>query len=309
MDPIPTREPPGGRRARFVTFAALVGLLTALALATAGPLLLGEGMEALRRVSSSFSGTFFVWVIVTLAAILGLAVPLALAGVVVGWLVGRARLGKRDQDPALKEPTRLANALGLPYAVLGTVHGHRVRTYRDRVVVQTETGDPVRFDRAALRGLAREDGAAAEAARTLRGHGVRSVSLGDGDVVVDGLDDGALGPVVRAALDLAASQRRLVRVAPRLGAAAEVGKGCPYCHEELQSVHEAPLVRCPACDVQQHAECWRDHGGCAVWRCRRAPPPAVEARRAEQAEPPAPAEPGEGAGAGEPPRIRVSVRS
>ncbi len=303
MTPAPptptTKDVPTGRRVRFVAFGVLVGLLTLLVLSTAGPALLGDFF-------ASFDGTsaLFVWAIVTLAAVLGIAVPLSLAGVVGNWLVTRARLGRRDADPALKEARRLVNAIGIPYAVTGSVHDHRVRAYRDRVVVQTETGDPLHFDRAALRGLAREDGPAAEAARTLRGHGVRRVHIGDGDVVVDGLDEGALGPVVRAALDLAASQRRLVRVAPRLGTAAEVGKGCPYCHEALASVHAAPLVRCPACDVQQHAECWRDHGGCAVWRCRRAPPPAVEARRAEQTEPPTPAEPS----TGEPPRIRVSVR-
>jgi len=274
-----------------------VGLLTLVVLFTCGPALLGDHF-------GHFDGfdLVFVWAIVTLAAVLGVAVPLALIGVAGNWLLTRFRLGRRDVDPALKEGRRLVNGIGIPYAVMGSVHDHRVRAYRDRVVVQTETGDPVSYDRAALRGLAREDGPAAEAARTLRGHGVRRVYMGDGDVVVDGLDEGALGPVVRAALDLAASQRRLVRVAPRLGAAAEVGKGCPYCHEALASVHETPLVRCPACDVQQHAECWRDHGGCAVWRCRRAPPPAVEARRAEAPAAEAPE------GPREPPHIRVSVR-
>lgn len=298
----PAKDAPAGGRVRAVTFAVLVGLLTLVVLATCGPALLGDRFGHVRGVD-----LIFIWAIVTLAAVLGVAVPLALVGVAGNWLITRARLGRRDADPALRDARRLVNAVGLPYAVLGTVHDHRVRAYRDRVIIQTETGDPLGLDRPALRALAREDGPAAEAARTLRGHGVRRVHLGDGAVVVDGLDDGALGPVVRAALDLAASQRRLVRVAPRLGATADgaPGKGCPYCHEELASVHEAPLVRCPACDVQQHAECWRDHGGCAVWRCRRAPSEAAEARRAEQAEPIAPAQPS----TGEPPRIRVSVRS
>jgi hypothetical protein len=72
--------------------------------------------------------------------------------------------------------------------------------------------------------------------------------------------------------------------APVAAAPAEgdvVGRACPICQAQL--VRGELAVRCPACQLDYHDECWRENGGCGAYGCARAP----EAKKAAAGEAPA----------------------
>lgn len=47
---------------------------------------------------------------------------------------------------------------------------------------------------------------------------------------------------------------------------------CPYCHDELGA---AATTRCSRCEARHHAECYTDHGRCAVFGCGQPPEKGV----------------------------------
>jgi hypothetical protein len=47
---------------------------------------------------------------------------------------------------------------------------------------------------------------------------------------------------------------------------------CPYCLSALGG--EGGVTACPGCGAVYHEECWRENGGCGVYGCSQAPPPA-----------------------------------
>lgn len=174
------------------------------------------------------------------------------------------------------EPVSVVGGAFGPYLVRGRLGEHEVRVFRDRVLVEAEAGH-LACGRSGLgqiaRGLVPAFAGGSEAARELLALGVRTVSSDGRRVLVTGSQLPAL-EVVTLALELARAGMR-VRVRPAI---AGHGAGCPYCHAALGSVREEATVRCPGCDVRQHAECWKDHGGCAVHGCRRAPASRPEER-------------------------------
>lgn len=44
---------------------------------------------------------------------------------------------------------------------------------------------------------------------------------------------------------------------------------CPFCRQPLLPVTLESTIRCSACEVRHHVECWGEHGGCSVLGCRR----------------------------------------
>lgn len=50
------------------------------------------------------------------------------------------------------------------------------------------------------------------------------------------------------------------------------GQNCPICLSLV--AQEDALQECPVCHTEYHAECWTENGGCAVYGCAAAPPPA-----------------------------------
>lgn len=233
------------------------------------------GVGALVLLLSAGTGS-----IVLFAAVLGLGVPLAIAAV---WSMVLARSRALTAKAALVERSEVVRGpLGLTYLVRGSVDGRPVRVSHGRVVI--EVVGPCRLDvnLDALVELSRGDHPLEHPFASERGRvaceqlvraGARRVVIGDRDVTVHGGGDPAA--LARAATALALAPA-LVRFAP----GAPVGSGCPYCHGALESVRVAPAVRCDGCDTRQHAECWREHGGCAVFRCRRAPTSTPDERAA-----------------------------
>ncbi len=45
-----------------------------------------------------------------------------------------------------------------------------------------------------------------------------------------------------------------------------VGKTCPYCQFPLKT--DSEVVKCPACQVPHHKECWQENRGCTTFGCR-----------------------------------------
>jgi hypothetical protein len=48
-----------------------------------------------------------------------------------------------------------------------------------------------------------------------------------------------------------------------------VSQTCPYCRE---TIADADLYRCSACQAPHHGDCWRENNGCTVFGCKNAPP-------------------------------------
>lgn len=45
---------------------------------------------------------------------------------------------------------------------------------------------------------------------------------------------------------------------------------CPFCKADLSRADlKDGVVRCPACEVAHHGECWRENGGCTTHACAR----------------------------------------
>jgi hypothetical protein len=153
--------------------------------------------------------------------------------------------------------------------VRGSCDGRAVRVYRDRVEVEVAAPRTSSVDSTVLAGLARASDANAAvqaAAATLEAAGVRAVEMWPNVVVIRG----GTGPAVelaRAAVEVALASAK-IRFS---GASARGAASCPFCHEAVGSVAHSPSLRCGDCDTLHHAECWREHGGCAIFSCRRAP--------------------------------------
>jgi hypothetical protein len=221
--------------------------------------------------------------IVLLAAVLGLGVPLAIAAVWSTLIARSAALSAKAA--ALERAEVVRSPLGLVYLVRGAVDGRAVRVAQGRVTVEVAGPSALDARAASLDAIARGDRPAGHPYASERGRaaaaqlvalGAQRVVVTDRDVTVHGGDDVVALARAAAALALAPA---LVRFAP----GPPVGSGCPYCHGVLESVRVAPAVRCDGCDTRQHAECWREHGGCAVFRCRRAPVTDDDGARREAA--------------------------
>jgi len=153
-------------------------------------------------------------------------------------------------------------------AARGEVAGRPVRIYPDRIEVEVPTGEPARLGPDELRALARafpvgEDDGRGEAAVALRAAGVQEVRAADGRLVVRSRRG--------RARDLVPAALRVTGLGAVRAAVAGAQETCPYCHDGLGSLLEAPTLRCTGCDSLHHVECWREHGGCALQGCRRAP--------------------------------------
>jgi hypothetical protein len=44
---------------------------------------------------------------------------------------------------------------------------------------------------------------------------------------------------------------------------------CPFCRQGFEALGVEAAIRCPACEVRHHSECWGEHGGCSILGCRR----------------------------------------
>lgn len=58
--------------------------------------------------------------------------------------------------------------------------------------------------------------------------------------------------------------------------AVPVERRCPICQTKVAAGE--PVVECPECRTEHHADCWEENGGCAIYGCPRVPP--TEARNA-----------------------------
>ncbi len=45
-----------------------------------------------------------------------------------------------------------------------------------------------------------------------------------------------------------------------------IGKTCPFCQFPLKA--DSEVLKCPACKVPHHKECWQENGGCTTFGCR-----------------------------------------
>lgn len=72
-------------------------------------------------------------------------------------------------------------------------------------------------------------------------------------------------------------QRRALNVE----ALPPVGLRCPYCHEDVE-LGKTGVEECVACGTRAHADCTREHGGCAVFGCAQAAPAATGAPAARE---------------------------
>jgi hypothetical protein len=206
---------------------------------------------------------------------LGLLTPGLLLLAVRAWL--RATFGLEARALGLEPREAVLGGLGAPILVRGRVNGREVRVHRDRIEVEVVAG---RVGGAPTLLLLREQ--LAQIARgewarfaPLAGPAERLVRAGVTRIQCDGTRALAWGPglvaleVLDPALALVEGFAPL-RVRPRAGE-----EGCPYCHAAVGGPAVEAAVRCPACDVRQHAECWREHGGCAVHGCARGPAAAA----------------------------------
>lgn len=44
---------------------------------------------------------------------------------------------------------------------------------------------------------------------------------------------------------------------------------CPYCQSSIPP--SEAKVRCPACNLEYHSECWEENGGCSAYGCAQSP--------------------------------------
>ncbi len=49
-------------------------------------------------------------------------------------------------------------------------------------------------------------------------------------------------------------------------AQSNIGKTCPFCQFPLKA--DSEVVKCPACKVPHHRECWQENGSCTTFGCR-----------------------------------------
>jgi hypothetical protein len=107
-----------------------------------------------------------------------------------------------------------------------------------------------------------------------RGHAVESVQFLRGEVVAlagFGASSRSLDDEARRVLELI---DRLVTLTGTIGrvlelkARAAASSRCPYCHDEVpQGEGIAATTDCKDCGTRHHAECFAEHGRCAVYGC------------------------------------------
>ncbi len=174
----------------------------------------------------------------------------------------------RYRARGLEQTWRSTLPLGFLHRIKGVLDGREVRVQSDRIEVVQGTGvaQPFYLDRAALRAMIDDDRCGPEVA----GHAAALLALGVRRLIVRSQRVVARGGAARA-VELVPHALALVATPLRVRALGEVPRGCPYCRQPLAAPTDEAAVRCPACEVQHHTECWQEHGGCALLGCARAP--------------------------------------
>lgn len=77
----------------------------------------------------------------------------------------------------------------------------------------------------------------------------------------------------RCGASVATTQQQATPGAPRhiTATSAWVGRTCPYCRFPIKE--GGPVVECGVCHAVQHADCFRENGGCSVAACAGGPSP------------------------------------
>lgn len=222
-----------------------------------------------------------------LTYLLGFGIPLAVVSLAVTSFGAGSVVRRRCRGLTGVRYSR--TVFGTVYRVAWQQDGHEVHVFRDRVRVRVDAPCAA-FTRVDLRRLFRDDtpspyAVARASARQLVWAGVSTLRVNEGWLELRGQLLGSLSEVVQHALELATAPAR-IRVRPQSRT-----RDCPFCHQGLpgKGGEPGPTVRCVGCDTLHHAECWQDHGGCAVFSCRKSP---QERARLESApELPSPARP------------------
>lgn len=234
-----------------------------------------EALQSLRELGLMPSDTF---VIVAFSCLVLIG-----AAATGSWL----RAGRRLE---LRCPSEGVRFVRLPWGVVSArfeVDGHQVTATRTATAVRVDCPGPLRLDRDALREIARDPHSrpayapAAEAAQQLLFGEVQALEFDRDQLVIVG-GDAEITSLVRAAVELAQAPSRL-GLQPRT---REHARGCPYCHQALDDLVGHPTVRCSGCDSLSHTECWKEHGGCAVFACRKGPRSDEASPRERGASPP-----------------------
>ncbi len=205
--------------------------------------------------------------------LLGVGIPLLIVSVFLAY-VAQGRL-LRARAEGLEAAEEVRGPLGVGYLIRGEQEGRAVRVLRDRVEVAVDSPLVHVLDRPLLRALAAGELPAEHplaGPRTLQAAVRRLLDRGVTELELDGrkaIARGGEAPAARLVADLVAVAQAPLRI--RFAVSPPAASGCPYCRGPLEPITVAPRVRCSACDAVHHAECWREHGGCAVFRCRRAP--------------------------------------
>ncbi len=262
--PAPYSETPRERSLMVKTLRALAIVVGITLLGGVGYVLLlnSPGRESVEAIS-------FV------AGHLGVGVPAANLAVFAWFAMQGTRLRARGEGLDLFEDVR--SPVGTTMLVRGQLNGRTVRIFRDRVEVDVACPAPGIFQGKVLTALGKvTDGkgptpATRTGARGLSALGVERLEIEAGRLIVYGGSALAID-LVPHELEIALAPAT-IRFNP---GQAPSGRNCPYCHQELGPLRLEPAVRCPSCDSQHHSECWQEHGGCAVFRCRRAPSPDRE---------------------------------
>ena len=214
----------------------------------------------------------------------------AFGGLVLLGAVATATWLRAGRRLELRCPSEGVRFVRLPWGVVSArfeVDGHKVTATRTATSVRVDCPGPLRLDRDALRQIARGPdsrpayAAAAEAAQQLLFGEVQALEFERDQLVIVG-GSAEVARLVRSAVEVAQAPTRL-GLQPRT---REHERGCPYCHQALDDLVEHPTVRCSGCDSLSHTECWREHGGCAVFACRKGPRPREESPRGRVTPPP-----------------------
>jgi hypothetical protein len=227
-----------------------------------------------------------IWALILM---LGVGIPLAILGLAWRSASTGKRMRTRGEDLDLLEVVR--GPLRSTSIVRGECERRVVRIFRDRIEVELAAPLPGHLDREGLATLGDPESAdsspyagtpaARAAGASLAALGVTSVEIGATKVIAHG--GTARATVLIPHLVELALAPATIRFAPMTSKEC----GCPFCKQPIDSVLRSPVVRCPACEAQHHVECWQDHGGCSVFRCRRAPQ-GERAERAPEAPTPVP---------------------
>ncbi|MCA8925909.1 MAG: hypothetical protein KDD82_29145 [Planctomycetes bacterium] len=264
------------RSPRLLAWTACAGILVAVAV-FAEVVLRGEASEGFFEILHDAE-----WTPLHLAVCLAFAVGVLVGSLACGrWLLAGRRLERRC--PRDREVRFVRAPLGGVVSARFCVDGSRpVHATRGQVEVAFDAPRRALLSRQLLQAIARaapgahpEYASASRAASELAWAGVSELRIERDRLVILGGAEAPLVELVEHALELARAPSRLgLRAVTR-----EHERGCPYCHQPLADLIEHPTLRCTGCDSVSHVECWKEHGGCAVFACSKSP----AARRHEQA--------------------------